>query len=225
MTTVDVRNLAGDTVRSVELDESYFGIQPNVPVMHQVVTAQLAARRSGTQSTKTRAEVSGGGAKPWRQKGTGRARQGSTRAPHWSGGGVALGPKPRSYKQKTPKKMIQLALRSALSDRASEGRVAVIDSWSFAAPKTKDAVAALGTLGLTGKVLLVVGQEDETAYKSFRNLQDVQVLMVNELNAYDILCNDWIVFTEATLPKHTLAAPTTPVVEEQPAEQKAEEQA
>src|SRR5688500_18464848 len=111
--------------------------------MHQVVTAQLAAARSGTQSTLTRAEVRGGGAKPWRQKGTGRARAGSTRAPHWSGGGVAMGPKPRSYKQKTPKKMIQLALRSALSDRASEGRVAVVEAWDWDTPKTKDAAAAL----------------------------------------------------------------------------------
>jgi large subunit ribosomal protein L4 len=228
MAAVDVRTVAGDIVRSVELDESYFGIQPNVPVMHQVVTAQLAARRSGTQSTKTRAEVSGGGAKPWRQKGTGNARQGSKRAPHWSGGGVALGPKPRSYKQKTPKKMVQLALRSALSDRATEGKVAVVDSWSFAAPRTKDALAALEALGLTGKVLLVVGREDETAYKSFRNLQDVQVLLVNELNAYDILCNDWVVFTEATVPKRTLDAPITPVVTEtaeEPAEDTVEEPA
>ena len=201
MSPIDVRSIDGTTVRSIELDETYFGVQPNVPVMHQVVTAQLAARRSGTQSTKTRAEVSGGGAKPWRQKGTGRARQGSTRAPHWAGGGVALGPKPRSYKQKTPKKMVQLALRSALSDRAAEGKVAVVESWSFTAPKTKDAKAALSALGLDGKVLLVVGRDDELAYKSFRNLGDVHVLLASELNAYDILCNDWVVFTEETLPK------------------------
>src|SRR5688500_8014516 len=136
--------------------------------MHQVVTAQLAAARSGTQSTKTRAEVRGGGKKPWRQKGTGRARQGSTRAPHWSGGGVALGPKPRSYAQKTPKKMIQLALRSALSDRAAEGKVVVIEQWGFDAPRTKDAKQALSALGLDGKVLVVVDRDDEVAYKSFR---------------------------------------------------------
>jgi large subunit ribosomal protein L4 len=184
----------------VQLDQAIFGIQPNVPVMHQVVTAQLAAARSGTQSTKTRAEVRGGGKKPWRQKGTGRARQGSTRAPHWAGGGVALGPKPRSYEQKTPKKMIQLALRSALSDRAADGKVLVIDSWSFDSPKTKTAKAALADLGLTGKVLLVLDRDDEVAYRSFRNLTDVQLLMAGELNAYDILCNDWVVFTSATLP-------------------------
>jgi large subunit ribosomal protein L4 len=187
----------------VELDPAIFGIQPNVPVMHQVVTAQLAARRSGTQSTKTRAEVSGGGAKPWRQKGTGRARQGSTRAPHWTGGGVALGPKPRSYKQKTPKKMVQLALRSALSDRAAQGRIAVVDGWPFETPKTKDAKAALAALGVEGKVLLVVGTEDIVASKSFRNLPDVHVLLAGELNAYDVLCSDWVVFTEATLPKES----------------------
>jgi large subunit ribosomal protein L4 len=184
----------------VELDAAIFGIQPNVPVMHQVVTAQLAAARSGTQSTKTRAEVRGGGKKPWRQKGTGRARQGSTRAPHWSGGGVALGPKPRSYAQKTPKKMIQLALRSALSDRAADGKVVVVDGWPFETPKTKDAIAALKSLGLDGKVLLVLDHDDDVAWRAFRNLTDVQIILAGELNAYDILCNDWIVFTRRTLP-------------------------
>ena len=205
MAAVDIRKLDGTVVRSIELDDAIFGIQPNVPVMHQVVTAQLAAARSGTQSTKTRAEVSGGGAKPFKQKGTGRARAGSTRAPNWSGGGVALGPKPRSYRQRTPKKMIQLALRSALSDRASIGRVAVVDDWTFTAPKTRDAVAALKAIGVDGKVLVVVSSEQETAYRSFRNLPSVQVLLRGELNAYDILCNDWIVFTERTLPGGQLA--------------------
>ena len=206
MASVDLRSQTGASVGSVDLDDAVFAIQPNVPVMHQVVTAQLAAARAGTQSTLTRAEVRGGGAKPWRQKGTGRARQGSTRAPHWSGGGVALGPKPRSYRQKTNKKMIQLALRSALSDRAAEGRVAVVDSWSFSAPKTKEAKAALAALGFEGKVLLVVSRDDEVAYKSFRNLPEVQVLLAGELNPYDVLCNDWIVFTEATLPKTEVAS-------------------
>ena len=127
----------------MDLDDEIFGIEPNVAVMHQVVTAQLAAKRSGTQSTKTRSEVRGGGAKPWKQKGTGRARAGSIRAPQWRGGGVALGPKPRSYEQRTPKKMKRLALRSALSDRAAEDKVIVVDDWGFDAPRTKDAVAAL----------------------------------------------------------------------------------
>jgi large subunit ribosomal protein L4 len=200
MPSISLRSLDGSALRTLDLDESVFGVQPNVPVMHQVVVAQLAAARRGTQSTRTRAEVSGGGAKPFKQKGTGRARQGSTRAPHWSGGGVALGPKPRSYKQKTPKKMVQLALRSALSDRASEGKVAVVDAWSFTGPKTKDAVAALKALELDGKVLVVVGPDDDAAYRSFRNLPDVQLVLRAELNAYDVLCNDWIVFTESTLP-------------------------
>jgi large subunit ribosomal protein L4 len=198
--SIDLRTKDGGTAGSVELDDAIFGIQPNVPVMHQVVTAQLAAARSGTQSTLTRSEVRGGGAKPWRQKGTGRARQGSTRAPHWQGGGVALGPKPRSYKQKTPKKMVQLALRSALSDRAAEGRVAVVEAWDWTEPKTKVADAALKALGIEGKVLLVVGPEDELAFKAFRNLTHVHIQVRGELNAYDTLCSDWVVFTKEALP-------------------------
>jgi len=200
MGSVDIRKPSGEAAGSVDLDPAVFEITPNMAVMHQVVVAQLAAARSGTQATLTRSEVSGGGAKPWRQKGSGRARQGSTRAPHWRGGGVALGPKPRSYRQRTPKKMVQLALRSALSDRAAEDRVMVVDSWEFAAPKTSEAKAALGALGLTGKILIVLGPDEEYAAKSFRNLPKVQLLKVSELNAYDILCNDWVVFTRATLP-------------------------
>jgi large subunit ribosomal protein L4 len=198
--TVEVRDVSGEASGSVELDEAIFGIQPNVPVLHQVVTAQLAAARAGTQSTKTRAEVAGGGKKPFRQKGTGRARQGSERAPHFAGGGVALGPKPRSYKQRTPRKMVQLALRSALSDRASEGKVSVVSSWPWEVPSTKDARSALDALGLEGKVLIVLSRGDEEAYKSFRNLADIQLILDAELNAYDVLCNDWIVFTSQTLP-------------------------
>ena len=201
MASVTLKNSSGKDAGSVDLAESIFGIQPNVPVMHQVVTAQLAHRRSGTQSTKTRAEVSGGGKKPFRQKGTGGARQGSTRAPHYSGGGIALGPKPRSYSQRTPRKMIRLALRSALSDRASEGRIVVVDAWSFDAPSTKAAVASLAALGVSGKALVVVDARDEKAIKSFRNLPEVQVTTAGELNAYDVLCNDWIVFTSASLPQ------------------------
>ncbi|MHB1486436.1 MAG: 50S ribosomal protein L4 [Acidimicrobiales bacterium] len=198
--SIDRRDAAGGVLGQVELDGSIFGIVPNVAVMHQVVTAQLAAARSGTQSTLTRAEVRGGGRKPWRQKGTGRARQGSIRAPHWVGGGVALGPKPRDYRQKTPKKMVSLALRSALSDRASESKVALVDSWGFDVPRTKSAVAAILALGLEGRVLVVVGPDDDTAIRSFANLRHVQVLLAGELNAYDILCNDWVVFTDSTLP-------------------------
>ncbi len=200
MATVTVKTPAGADAGSLELDATTFGIEPNVPVMHQVVTAQLAARRSGTQSTKTRAEVSGGGAKPWKQKGTGRARAGSTRSPNWIGGGVALGPKPRSYAQKTPKKMIKLALRSALSDRASEGKVIVVDEWKFDAPSTKGAIAALAALGVEGKVLLVLDRGDVAAWKSFRNLGHVHIIETAELNTYDVLVSDFVVFTKSTLP-------------------------
>jgi len=200
MATVTVKTPAGADAGSIELDPTTFGIEPNVPVMHQVVTAQLAARRSGTQSTKTRAEVSGGGAKPFKQKGTGRARAGSTRSPNWIGGGVALGPKPRSYAQKTPKKMIKLALRSALSDRASEDKVIVVDEWKFDAPSTKGAIAALSALGVEGKVLLVLDRGDVAAWKSFRNLGHVHIIETAELNTYDVLVSDFVVFTKSTLP-------------------------
>jgi large subunit ribosomal protein L4 len=188
---------------TVTLNDEIFGVQPNLAVLHQVVTAQLAARRAGTQHTKTRAEVAGGGAKPWRQKGTGRARQGSIRSPQWRGGGVTHAPKPRSYAQKTPKKMVRLALLSALSDRAADDKVVVIDGWDIDTPKTKDALAALETLGLTGKLLLVLGDEDEAVWKSFRNLGDVHCLYARELNAYDILVSDYVVFTKDTLPGAT----------------------
>jgi large subunit ribosomal protein L4 len=201
MAQVSLRDAAGASSGSIDLADEFFGITPNIPVMHQVVTAQLAKRRAGTQSTKTRAEVRGGGRKPFKQKGTGNARQGSTRAPHWAGGGVALGPKPRKYDQKTPKKMIRLALRSALSDRAAEGRIVVVDAWSWDEPSTKVAKAALGGLGIEGRALVVVDRDaDEVAIKAFRNLPEVQLIDVGELNAYDILCNEWIVFTEDTLP-------------------------
>ena len=200
MATVTVKTPAGADAGSIELDATTFGIEPNVPVMHQVVTAQLAARRAGTQSTKTRAEVSGGGAKPFKQKGTGRARAGSTRSPNWIGGGVALGPKPRSYAQKTPKKMIKLALRSALSDRASEDKVIVVDEWKFDAPSTKGAIAALSALGVEGKVLLVLDRGDVAAWKSFRNLGHVHIIETAELNTYDVLVSDFVVFTKSTLP-------------------------
>lgn len=188
------------TTATVSLDPAIFGIEPNMPVMHQVVTAQLAARRAGTQSTKTRAEVSGGGAKPWKQKGTGRARQGSIRAPQWRGGGVAHGPKPRSYRQRTPKKMIRLALHSALSDRAAENRVLVIESWGWDAPSTKAAKAALGSLGVQGRALVVLRREDQAIARSFRNLVDVHLIEPGELNTYDVLNNDYILFTADTLP-------------------------
>jgi large subunit ribosomal protein L4 len=211
---VDVLSPAsGSKVGAVTVDEEVFGITPNVPVMHQVVVGQLAGIRQGDQSTLTRAEVRGGGRKPWRQKGSGRARQGSTRAPHWRGGGVALGPKPRSYAQRTPKKMVQLALRSALSDRAAEGRIGVVEGWDFPAPKTKDAKKALAMLGLTGKVLVVLDRDQDTVERSFRNLQEVKTILASELNAYDVLCCDWIVFTRSNVPTAQAGATTTAAAE------------
>ena len=200
MSALEVKSIAGAKSGSVELDDAIFGITPNVPVMHQVVTAQLAARRAGSQSTKTRAEVQGGGAKPWRQKGTGRARAGSSRQPNWVGGGVSHAPKPRSYVQRTPKKMIRLALRSALSDRAADGKVVVLDGWGLETPSTRSAVQALDALGVTGRALVVLSEDDEAAWKSLRNLQTVHCLLARELNAYDVLVSDYIVFTKETLP-------------------------
>ena len=206
MASINVKKQTGADAGTVELDDKVFGIQPNVPVMHQVVTAQLAGARSGTQSTKTRAEVRGGGAKPWKQKGTGRARAGSSRSPAWTGGGVALGPKPRKYDQKTPKKMIRLALLSALSDRASEGNVVVIDAWDLPKPSTRAAKAALAALGLTGKKVLVVCGDDElNVALSFRNLEETHPILYSELNAYDVLVSDVVLFTKATLPNTTPA--------------------
>jgi large subunit ribosomal protein L4 len=206
MSTLTLKTSAGKDAGSIELAADVFGVQPNVPVMHQAVTAQLAHRRAGTQSTKTRSEVSGGGRKPYKQKGTGNARQGTISAPHYSGGGIALGPKPRKYTQKVNKKMVRLALVSALSDRASEGKIIVVDSWAFDAPSTKSAVAALRAVGVEGKALVVLHRDDVNAIKSFRNLTGVQIIEAAELNAYDILCNPQLVFTKASLPTGADAA-------------------
>lgn len=204
MATLKLTTTEGKTSGNVDLDDALFGVEPHLAVLHQVVTAQLAARRAGTQSTKTRAEVRGGGAKPWRQKGTGRARQGSIRSPQWRGGGVALGPKPRSYRQRTPKKMIRLALASALSDRFADEKILVLKDWGIDAPSTKTARETLAKLKLDGHVLVVLTREDENVWKSLRNLPDVHVLTTGELNAYDILVSDWVVFTEDSLPKPKL---------------------
>jgi large subunit ribosomal protein L4 len=198
--SVDRRDATGTVLGTVALEPTIFGIEPNVAVLHQVITAQLAAKRSGTQSTRTRAEVRGGGRKPYRQKGTGNARQGSTRAPHFVGGGVTHAPKPRSYAQRTPKKMVRLALCSALSDRASESRVAVLDRFTWETPRTKDAVALLDALGLEGTVLVVVSPSDAIATRSMRNLERASTIVAGELNAYDVLANDWILFTDESLP-------------------------
>ncbi|MCE2818051.1 MAG: 50S ribosomal protein L4 [Ilumatobacteraceae bacterium] len=200
MASIALKKSTGASAGNIDVADELFAVQPNVPVMHQVVTAQLAGRRAGTSATKTRAEVAGTGKKPFNQKGTGGARQGSTRAPHYTGGGIAHGPQPRKYTQRTPRKMVRLALASALSDRNLEGRVIVLDSWGFEAPSTKAAIKTLAAVGASGKVLVVVTPAEENAIKSFRNLPEVQMILVGELNAYDILCNDWIVFSKDSLP-------------------------
>jgi large subunit ribosomal protein L4 len=206
MATIAAKDTTGADAGSVELPDELFGIEPNVAVMHQVVTAQLAAARSGTHNTRTRAEVAGGGSKPWRQKGTGRARQGSIRAPHWRGGGIAHGPKPRDYRQRTPKKMVRLALLSALSDRAADSKITVVDGWGIDEPRTKDATRVLEALGLReagrrdDRVLLVLHRHEDAVWKSFRNLGDrVRVVLPEELNTYDVLVSDWLVFSRSTL--------------------------
>ena len=190
---------AGEAIGEVALDPAVFGIEPNVAVMHQVVTAQLAAARSGTADTKTRGEVRGGGKKPWRQKGLGRARQGSTRSPQWRGGGTVFGPHPRSYRQRTPKKMRRLALRSALSARAAEGQVKVVESFDWAEPKTKQAVALLKAMEVSGKTLVVLGKGDEVAARSLGNLPQVVLTETNRLATYDVLWADTLIFTRETV--------------------------
>ena len=190
---------AGVLAGEIALDPAVFGIVPNVAVMHQVVTAQLAAARAGTADTKTRGEVRGGGKKPWRQKGLGRARQGSIRAPQFRGGGAVFGPHPRDYTQRTPKKMKRLALRSALSDRASESQVKVVEAFDWAEPKTKQAVALLAGMEVFGKVLVVLGPGDDTAKRSFSNLPQVMLTAPGRLATYDVLWADTLVFTRETV--------------------------
>jgi len=194
-----VYDSTGAQTGELALDPAVFGIEPNVAVMHQVVTAQRAAARSGTASTKTRGEVSGGGRKPWRQKGLGRARHGSIRSPQWRGGGVAFGPKPRSYEQRTPKKMKRLALASALSARAAEDQVKIVDAFEWDAPRTRAASALLGAIGAGGKALVVLGGGDEVAALSMRNLPRVRTIAAGQLSTYDVLWADTVVFTGATI--------------------------
>ena len=204
---IDVKTPAGKTEGSVELPAELFDAPANIALMHQVVTAQLAAARQGTHSTKTRGEVRGGGRKPYRQKGTGRARQGSTRAPQFTGGGVVHGPQPRDYSQRTPKKMIAAALRGALSDRARNGRIhAITELVSGQAPSTKSAKVFLGTLTDRKQVLVVIGRSDETGVKSVRNLPGVHILTPDQLNTYDVLRADDVVFSVEALNAFIAAA-------------------
>jgi len=197
--TAALYNSAGERVGEVALDPAVFGIEPNVAVMHQVVTAQLAAARSGAADTKTRGEVSGGGRKPWRQKGLGRARQGSIRSPQFRGGGTVFGPHPRSYRQRTPKKMRRLALHSALSARAAEGQVKVVESFDWAEPKTKQAVGLLKAMEVSGKALVVLGKGDEVAVRSLGNLPQVVLTGPGRLATYDVLWADTLIFTRETV--------------------------
>jgi large subunit ribosomal protein L4 len=199
-TVVSIVSPAGDTGQTVELPDEIFGAKVNVPLIHQVVVAQQAAARQGTHDTKTRGEVRGGGKKPYRQKGTGRARQGSVRAPQYSGGGVVHGPTPRSYSQRTPKKMKAAALRGALSDRARDGRVHVVSHFvEGEVPRTKEALQVLRAITVAPRALVVVGAEDELTWKSLRNVAGVRVLEAGQLNTYDVVVSDDVVFTEGAL--------------------------
>ena len=182
---------------TVDLPAEIFDVTLNVPLVHQVVVAQLAAARQGTHSTKTRGEVRGGGKKPYRQKGTGRARQGSTRAPQFAGGGVVHGPHPRDYAQRTPKKMKAAALRCALSDRARNGRIHIVDAFAADAPSTKGAKAAIAAVSERRNVLVVLGREETNAWLSLRNLPEVHLLHADQLNTYDVLVSDDVIFTQA----------------------------
>jgi len=200
MATINVQSPQGDLARTVELPESVFDVQVNIPLIHQVVVAQLAAARQGTHDTKTRGEVRGGGRKPYKQKGTGRARQGSTRAPQFTGGGIVHGPTPRDYTQRTPKKMKAAALRGALSDRARGGRLHVVAGLVEGDdPSTKTAAAALARIAQSRHVLLVAEREDTLTWKSLRNVDAVHLIAPDQLNTYDVLVSDDVVFTEGAL--------------------------
>jgi large subunit ribosomal protein L4 len=199
MRRVAIRSQTAVSVGDIELDATMFEAQINIPVMHQVVVAQMNARRAGTHSTKTRGKVRGGGAKPYRQKGTGRARQGSIRAPQFVGGGTVFGPLPRDHSQKVSRKARALALRSALSDRAREEKILVFEDLSFPEPKTKEAVALLRDAGVVGKVLLVLPEPDENVWKSFRNLPEAHIITVDQLNVYDVLAREYLVMTKAAV--------------------------
>lgn len=197
---VSVYNVNGQVVKTVDLDEKIFAIKPNVPVMHQALVRQLANARLGTADTKTRGEVSGGAAKPWRQKGTGRARQGSIRSPLWKGGGVVFGPHPRKYTQLMPKKARRLALRSALASKAADGLLVVLDELRLAAPKTKEMAAVLDSLPVETSALIVLPERDEMVERAARNLPGVKVLPVNLLNVADLLGYKYLVMPESALP-------------------------
>lgn len=198
MPKVNVYNMLGEQVGEIELDENIFGIEVNQHVVYEVVKNQLANKRQGTQSAKTRAEVRGGGRKPWRQKGTGRARQGSIRAPHFSGGGVTFAPKPRDYSYSVPKKVKRLAMKSALTSKVQNNEIIVIDEINFDAPKTKEMTNFLAKIKADKKALIVMGEKNENVIKSANNIPNVQTALVNTLNVYDILkYNSFIITKDA----------------------------
>lgn len=199
MATVEVKDSTGKKVGKAELADAVFAIEPNTFAVHQVVRSQMAARRQGTQSTKGRSDVSGGGAKPWRQKGTGRARQGSTRAGQWKGGGVIFGPTPRSYAFRVPNKVVKLAMRSVLSAKRADGELFVIDGFNIDEPSTKRAAEVLSALGIDRRVTVVVGDEDVNAMLSLRNIERVRVISASEANTYDLVDNVSLLFTKPAL--------------------------
>lgn len=199
MATIEMKDASGKKVKDAELSAAVFEIEPNVHVMHEVVRSQRAARRQGTHDTLTRGQVRGGGKKPWRQKGTGRARQGTIRAPQWAGGGTVFGPHPRSYAFKVPAKVVKLAMRSALSAKLADGEIVVVDQLSFEKPSTKQAAEVLKNLGLEGRVTIIVPDDEVNAFLSFRNLSKVRVIGVSELNTLDFIDNKALVLTDAAL--------------------------
>lgn len=201
MPKIDVYNMQGKKVSDVELNEAVFGIEPNEAIVHSVLVNYLANQRQGTQNTKTRAEVRGGGRKPWRQKGTGRARQGSIRAPQWIKGGIALGPKPRSYKYTVNKKERRLAIKSILSSKVLENNLVVVDKMDVKEIKTKTMVAALDSLKVTGKTLIMLPEKNENVQKSARNIEGVKTTLVNTINVYDLLKYNKLVVTLDTVKK------------------------
>ena len=199
MATIEMKDASGKKVKDAELSAVVFEIEPNVHVMHEVVRSQRAARRQGTHDTLTRGQVRGGGKKPWRQKGTGRARQGTIRAPQWAGGGTVFGPHPRSYAFKVPAKVVKLAMRSALSAKLADGEIVVVDQLSFEKPSTKQAAEVLKNLGLEGRVTIIVPDDEVNTFLSFRNLSKVRVIGVSELNTLDFIDNKALVLTDAAL--------------------------
>ena len=199
MATIEMKDASGKKVKDAELSAAVFEIEPNVHVIHEVVRSQRAARRQGTHDTLTRGQVRGGGKKPWRQKGTGRARQGTIRAPQWAGGGTVFGPHPRSYAFKVPAKVVKLAMRSALSAKLADSEIVVVDQLSFEKPSTKQAAEVLKNLGLEGRVTIIVPDDEVNTFLSFRNLSKVRVIGVSELNTLDFIDNKALVLTDAAL--------------------------